>query len=71
MTIKNRGNSTSTATRDVKPKRVPPPPPLPLPPNHTTAGSHGLFRRGTFNIQTDVCLYLIYYKIAALKAERK
>lgn len=69
MTIKNRGNSTSTATRDVKPKRLPPPP-LP-PPNHTTAGSHGLFRRGTFNIQTDVCLYLIYYKIAALKAERK
>lgn len=65
MTIKNRGNSTSTATRDVKPKRLPPPP------NHTKAGSHGLFRRGTFNIQTDVCLYLIYYKIAALKAERK
>ena len=69
MTIKNRGNSTSTATRDVKPKRLPPPPPPS--PNHTTAGSHGLFRRGTFNIQTDVCLYLIYYKIAALKAERK
>ena len=40
-----------------------PPPP---PPKHTTAGNHVLFRRGTFNIQTDVSLYLIYYKIAAL-----
>ena len=64
MAIKNRCNSTSTATHDVKPN-------VSRPPNHTTAGSHGLFRRGTFNIQTDVCLYLIYYKIAALKAERK
>ena len=27
MTIKNRGNSTSTGTRDVKPKRLPPPQP--------------------------------------------